>query len=150
MRPRRDRGVRLGSKLTLVHLRNEGGHQLAVANRPRRRAAHRFVGDLLHVRAVKIGPIQDQLDGVHDRLARYRADEREQGLRAETVAVIEDREAHTYSFAASRAASAASFCRAAWPIAAQTTISKIWSWVRPRHRVTNWRITGRSLRSTPW
>src|SRR5262249_30724629 len=49
------------------------------------------------------------------------------------MAAIEDREAHAHSFsvAALSAASAVSYCRLAWPTAAHTTISKIWSSLRP-------------------
>src|SRR6516164_7334343 len=80
-----------------------------------------------------VGAVLDQLDDVEHRLARHRANEREQGPRAETVAAIEDRKTHSHpsSVAASRAPSALSYCRLAWPIAAHTTSSKIWSSLRP-------------------
>src|SRR5580704_3025123 len=91
------------------------------------------MGNSLHRPTIEVGAVLDQLDDVEHRLARDRPNEREKGLRTETVAAIEYSEAHAQSFpvTASRAASAASYCRVAWPIAAHTTISNIWSSVRP-------------------
>src|SRR5262245_5466217 len=111
--PLRDRAVRLHAELPLVNLRDERSHQLAVANRPRGRSAHRLMDESLHRRAVEIGAVHHQLDGVRYRLARDRANEREQRLRSETVAPIEDREAHDHSFsvAASGAAGAVLYGR---------------------------------------
>src|SRR5258708_82027 len=88
---------------------------------------------ILAKRTEELGTVHDQLDDLRCRLARDRADDREQGLDAETVAAIEDGEAHGHPclVAASRAASAPSYCRVAWPIAPQTTISKTLSSLRP-------------------
>src|SRR5258707_7647502 len=88
---------------------------------------------ILAKRTEELGTVHDQLDDLGCRLARDRADDREQGLDAETVAAIEDGEAHGHPclVAASRAASAPSYCRVAWPIAPQTTISKTLSSLRP-------------------
>src|SRR5262249_39784788 len=145
IRPLRDRAVRLDAELTLVHLGDERGHQLAVPNRPRGASAHRLVDEFLHRRAIEIGAVHDQLDGVRYRLARDRANEREQDLDAEPVPAVEDRKAHAHSFsvAALRAASALSYCRVAWPTAAHTTISKPWSSLRPDAlaAATSWSVT---------
>jgi hypothetical protein len=73
MRPRRDRGVRLRSKLALVYLRDERSYQFAIANRPRGGPAHRLMGNPLHWPAVEIGAVLDQLDDVGYRLARDHA-----------------------------------------------------------------------------
>ena len=57
---------------------------------------------------------------------------REQDLCTETVAAIEDCETHaSVLLRRLRAASAVSYCRVAWPTVAHTTISKIWSSLRP-------------------
>ncbi len=132
--PLRDRSVRLCTKLALVGLRDERGHQLAITDRPGGRSAHRLVGHFRHRPAVEVSSVLDQLDDVEHRLARDRSNEREKRLRTETVAAIEDCEAACSLLpvvAASRAASAVSYCRVACPIAAHTTISKIWSSLRP-------------------
>src|SRR5262249_28346629 len=98
--------------------------------------AHRLVGDALHWPAVEVGAVPDQLNDVQHRLARDCVNKREQRFRAESVTTIENREAHSHPFpvAASRAASAAWYCRVAWPIAAPTTSSKIWSSLTPDAR----------------
>src|SRR5262249_20499633 len=115
------------------HLRDQRRHQLTVADRPRGGSAHRLVHDLLHRRAEKIGAVPDQLDDLGHGVARDGANEHEQDLRSETVAAIEDREAHAHSVlvASSRAATAVAYCRVAWPIAPHPTISKISSSLRP-------------------
>src|SRR5262249_25856815 len=133
------------AELTLVHLGDERGHQLAVSNRPRRGSAHRLVDEFLHRRAVEIGAVHDQLDGVRYWLARDRANEREQDLDAEPMPAVEDRKAHAHSFlvAALTGAGAVSYCRVAWPTAAHTTISKTWSSLRPDAlaTATSWSVT---------
>src|SRR5262245_27273207 len=93
--PHRDRGVRFRSILAGVDLRHERGHQLAIADRPLGGSAHRLVGDLLQQRAEEIRAVPHDLQDIGDGLAADCADECEQGLRPETVAAIEDREAHS-------------------------------------------------------
>src|SRR5215469_11801294 len=101
------------SKLALIHLRYPCGHQLSVANRPRRGSAHCHMSDPLHWPPVEVAAVLDQFDDVEQGLARDRANDRKHGLRAETVTVIKNSQTHPYSFsvAASRAASAVSYCR---------------------------------------
>src|SRR5215472_17153625 len=94
IRSRRDRGVRLRSKLTFVDLRYEGSHQLAVADRPCGGPAHRLVGNPLHRLAVEVGAVTDQLDDIKHWLARHCTNKREQGLLAEAVAAIENPKTH--------------------------------------------------------
>jgi len=57
---------------------------------------------------------------------RERSDGCEKRLRSEAVAFIDNSHTHAHcsSVAASRAAQAASYCRVAWPTAAQTAIFK--------------------------
>src|SRR5262249_26681982 len=136
IRPFRGGCMRLGAPFAGVCFCDERGHQLAVADRPRGGPAHGLLGDSLHWPAVEIGAVLDELDDIEHRLSRDCVNEREQGLRAQAVAAIQDREAHAQFLlvAASRLASACSYCRVAWPIAAHTTISKIWSSLRPEVR----------------
>src|SRR5882757_4807178 len=123
----------LDAKFAVIHARHPCGHQLTVPNRPRRGASHGFVSDLLHVRSEEAGTVADQFDHFGCRLARHQANEREQRLGAEAVPLVQDRKTHAHPLlvAVSRAARAESYCRVDWPTAAHTTISKIWSSVRP-------------------
>jgi hypothetical protein len=52
------------------------------------------MGDSLHGRAEEIRAIHEELDDLGRRLARHRSNDREQNLRAETMAAVEDRESH--------------------------------------------------------
>src|SRR3569833_2819389 len=112
--------------LALIRLRNKRGHQFSVADRPDRRSAHGVLGDSRHW-AIELSAISDHFDDIEYRLSRDRANDRKQDLRPQAVATIENCESHPHSFspAASRAARAVLYCRVAWPIAADTTISKI-------------------------
>src|SRR5215472_2436202 len=127
--------MRFRTEFALIGLRYERGHQLAISNRPGARSAHCLMCNRRHRVAVEIRAVLDQLDDIEHRLARDRSNEGEKDLRTEAMAAIEDLQPHAHSFpAASRAVSPASYCRVACPTAPHTTISKIWSSLRPDFR----------------
>ena len=111
----RDRAVSARAKLAFVRLRDERRHQLALADRPLRRAAHRFLEHLAEVIAEKVAAVLQHLHDVGHGMARDRADHDEQRLGAERVAIVQDAESHAWSFVGSRVASAnAASATASW------------------------------------
>ena len=82
-----NRCVRLPAPVAPVRRRDERGHQLAIADRPRGGPAYCLMVYSLYRSAVKVGPIPDQVDANPVlELTRHRANDHEQGLGAKTVA----------------------------------------------------------------
>jgi hypothetical protein len=85
---RRDRGVSVGSKQTLVQPRDERGEQLALAHRPFGRAAH----DGLRVRGMRspeaMRVVLQYPDHVGCTEAGHRTHDREEQLHAEAIASV--------------------------------------------------------------
>src|SRR6476619_1471897 len=128
--------VRGDAELRFVYLRDERRHQLAIADRPGRGSAHSLVAEI--TTAVEVGAVERQLDSVDHRLARNQPNKSQQSLRAKAVTSIKDFQPHRRPslspVALATEASALVYWRFAWPMAAHTTISKIWSSVRPAAR----------------
>jgi hypothetical protein len=61
---RRDRGVSVRSKLTVIQSRHKGGKQFALANRPFRRPAHHRLGMRRMGPSEKVGPVPQCPDDV--------------------------------------------------------------------------------------
>src|SRR5215467_9737304 len=117
----RGRCVRRDAECRPVHLRHVCRHELPVAYRPGRGAAHRLMGEFLCQRAVEIRPVEDQLRRVRYRLPGEQRDQLEQQLGPGAVA-------------SASAAQPASYSRADSPTAAHITSSKTSSSLTPAAR----------------
>ena len=71
----------LCTKLALIGLRDERGHQFAIGGRPFRGTAHRLMCQTLHRRAVEVSPVLTQFNDVEHRLERGYSNKRKERLR---------------------------------------------------------------------
>src|SRR4051812_5121176 len=71
--------------------------QLAFGCRSGGWPAHRLVGELLGLGAVEVGPVEDQLGRIGDRVPGHQLDDREEQLGTGAVAAVEDLKSHDRS-----------------------------------------------------
>jgi hypothetical protein len=116
---RRDRGVSVGSKVTVIHPRHERREQLTISHRPRRGSAHDGVGMGRMVPAEEMTTVAKGANDVGRAKSRHCADEAIEQARGETVTAFDVRESHASSSA--RCATASRWLAA--PNAAATMIS---------------------------
>jgi len=118
-RGRRDRGVGIRSKVTLVQPRHESREQLALSNRPFGRSAHNGLGVCGMWRAEEVASIAERSHYVGQPKTRNESDEWEEQRRRQPVAALDISQSHACSSARRPASSRAS----AAPNAAATIIS---------------------------